>query len=342
MGYNTVMSLNLELVNSKTAWEDFLLAHSPQALFQSWLWGEVEKKAGHTVYRFGIYEDRKIVGLAQIFVVRARRGTFFHIRQGPVWAEQKKTFWTDFIALLAAFARKEGAWFIRVSPLIEDSPKHHELMDALHFVSAPIHEVDAERCWVLDLDKKDEELLMGMRKTTRYEIRRAQKSDVVIRKSTDTKDLQYFFALYAETSRRHGFVAHVSITEEFEVFSREDRALLLLGYHNKELIAGTILLLYGGQAIYHHGASRFSKVPVSYGVQWEAILEAKKRGIKLYNFYGIAPDDKPNHPWRGITLFKKGFGGREIRYLHAHDYALSPLYIIPKSIETIRRKMRGY
>lgn len=336
------MGLRLAPIESKPIWEEFLLSHAPQSLFQSWLWGEVEKKAGHSVYRFGIFDRNTLVGIAQILVVRARRGTFFHIRHGPVWKEQKKTYWKEFIASLRLLAKKDGAWFIRVSPLIENSPKNHELMKSVHFVHSPTHEVDAERCWVLDLDKSDEELLMGMRKTTRYEIRQAQKSVVTVQRSTDSKDLAGFYQLYEETSRRHGFVAHSSITEEFEVFAREHKALLLLGYYQKELVAGAIVLFYGGQAIYHHGASKFSKVPASYLVQWEAIAEAKKRGIKVYNFYGIAPDDKPNHPWRGITLFKKGFGGRQINYLHAHDYPLSPLYVVSMFIETVRRLRRGY
>ena len=336
------MSFTLTQIENKKLWEEFLLAHSSQALFQSWLWGEVEKKVGHTVYRYGIYEGEKIIGIAQVFVVRARRGTFLHVRQGPVFARNSEQFWTEFMNLLMPLARQVGAWFIRVSPMIDQTNDNKELLKKLHFIPAPIHEVDAERCWVLDISVSEENLLMGMRKTTRYEVRRAQKMDVTVQKSVASRDLKYFYHLYAETSKRHGFVAHLSIKEEFEIFAKEDKAILFLGYSEKELVASAIILFYGGQAIYHHGASLPSKAPVSYLIQWEAILEAKKRGIKLYNFYGIAPEDKPNHPWRGITLFKKGFGGREINYIHAQDYAVSPLYVIPKLIEATRRRLRGY
>jgi peptidoglycan pentaglycine glycine transferase (the first glycine) len=336
------MVLDLREIDKQSEWENFLLAHSPQSLFQSWYWGEVEKKAGISTIRWGIYAGDKLVGVAQAFVVRAKRGTYLHIRQGPVWSQQKNEWWKEFLRVMSKAAKKRGAWFIRISPQIEDSEENKKRMHTLGMRPSPMHEVDAERCWVLDIDKSDEELLMGMRKTTRYEIRLAQKSDVSVRISFDAKDLRHFYDLYKETSKRHGFVAHSAISEEFEVFNREEKAMLLLGFHKKELIAATIVLFYGGQAIYHHGASRFSKVPVSYLVQWQAIQEAKKRGIKLYNFYGIAPDDSPNHPWRGITLFKKGFGGREVHYMHAQDYALSPLYLVSKSVETVRRKMRGY
>lgn len=336
------MGLQLTSIDSKSVWEDFLNTHSPSALFQSWQWGEVEKRAGHTVLRYQITDGKTLLGIAQVFVVKARRGTYFHVRHGPVWKEQKAHHWKEFLDLLVPLARKEGAWFIRLSPLLENTEETKKLFSDRSMVPAPTHEVDAERCWVLDLEKSEEALLMEMRKTTRYEIKQALKLGVNVRKSEDPKDLTYFFELYAATSERHGFVAHASIQEEFEVFVREKKALLLIGSYEDKVLASTIVLFHGGQAIYHHGASISSKAPVSYLVQWEAIKEAKKRGIKLYNFYGIAPDDMPNHPWRGITLFKKGFGGRQISYIHAHDLPISPWYIIPKTIEAYRRKKRGY
>ena len=336
------MNLTLQPIDSKDVWEEFILSYAPESLFQSWLWGDVSKATGKTLWRLGIFDGKEMTGVAQTELVRAKRGTFLHIRHGPVWKKPGKTNWQEFVRMSIPMAKKEGAWFVRVSPPLANTQELRQLLTDAGMKRAPIHEVDAERCWVLDLDKGEEELLMGMRKTTRYEIRLAQKSDVSIRRSTDAADLVHFYTLYKETSKRHGFVAHSSISEEFEVFAKEGKAMLFLGFHEKSLLAATIVLFYGNQAIYHHGASITSRVPVSYLVQWEAIREAKKRGMKLYNFYGVAPDDKPNHPWRGITLFKKGFGGREINYIHSHDLPISPWYVIPRAVEGIRTRIRGY
>jgi lipid II:glycine glycyltransferase (peptidoglycan interpeptide bridge formation enzyme) len=336
------MSLQLQPATSKTQWEEFLTRHAPQSLFQSWLWGEVQEKTGQRVLRFTILDGKQLVGIAQVFVVRARRGTFLHVRHGPIWKEQKKEYWQEFTSIIGPVAKKEGAWFIRVSPLIALSTDPPFSFLDLGFVPAPIHAMDAEHCWVLDIDKSEEELLMGMRKTTRYEVKRAQKMGVSVIRSENIDDLKKFYALYDETSKRHGFVQHEGLTEEFEVFAAEKKAVLYLASMDNQIIAGALILFYGNQAIYHHGASLSSKVPASYLVQWHAFLEAKKRGLSLYNFWGIAPEDSLNHPWRGITLFKKGFGGRQLDYMHAHDLPISALYLIPKSIETIRRKMRGY
>jgi len=303
-------------------WDAFVLRYAPQALFQSWKWGEVEKKLGHKIWRLKWDND----AVAQVVKVSARRGTFLHVRHGPVVRD--KRFFKKILSDLKELAKHETAWFVRISPQVQTLPE-------LGLVPAPIHAMDAETCWVLDIEKREDELLAGMRKTTRYEIRRAQKMGMTVH--TGLKD---FLDLYRETSKRHGFVPHTGIREEVEEFEKD--AIVLNAAFEGRTIASAIILFWGEEAIYHHGASIPSKIPASYLLQWEAICEAKKRGKKLYNFWGIAPEDKPNHPWRGITVFKTGFGGREVRFLHAQDLPVSPWYIIPKTIEEIRKRYKGY
>jgi len=324
------MAYILQEITSSNAWDSFVKEHSPMALFQGWEWGEVVKAEGHKVWRFGWYDKEALVAVAQVQKVSARRGTFLHVRHGPILKDQKIAVWKMVLEDLKKLAGEEHAWFIRISPQIDaiSFPK-------LGFVPAPIHAMDAELCWVLDLDKSEEEILTGMRKTTRYEIRRAEKLGVTV--DTGLKD---FFALYTQTSQRHGFVPHSGIREEVEVFG--NNAIVLNAIFEGKTIASAIILFWGDQAVYHHGASIQSKVPASYLLQWEAIREAKKRGKKIYNFWGIAPDDRINHPWRGITLFKKGFGGRQMEFMHAQDYLVSPLAVIPRSVESLRKRLKGY
>lgn len=319
------MQLTLKDSTSSIVWDAFILKHAPGALFQSWQWGEVEKKLGNPVWRWGWFDGKRLAGVAQIEKISARRGTFLHVRHGPIgkinFEDVKKLAYT------------ERAWFIRVSPQVP--PEEEKLYKQLGFVPAPIHAMDAELCWVLDLDKSEEEILAGMRKTTRYEIRKAQKIGVNVAKS---RDIKQFLDLYDQTASRHNFVMHKGIKEEFDML---DTDLFVATYDNKPL-AAAIIVYFGATAVYHHGASIQSKVPASYLVQWEAIREAKKLGEKIYNFWGIAPEDKEKHPWRGITLFKTGFGGRKIQFMHAQDYPVSPLYVIPKTIEGIRKRLKGY
>lgn len=318
------MAATIKPIERPDVWEEFIARNSPTAYMQSWTWGKVVQRLGHHLWRWGWYEGEELIAIAQIAKVSARRGTFLHIRHGPIVVKNWKRVLSD----LGELAKREHAWFVRISPQVGKLPD-------LGLVPAPIHAMDAEICWVLDLHKPEHELFADMRKTTRYEIRRAQKLGVTVE---ETKSLGTFFELYQKTSERQRFVKHTGIAEEFEEM---DARCLVASYEGKAL-ASAIIVYFGDEAIYRHGASIPSKISASYLLQWEAIREAKKRGKKVYNFWGIAPDNKPNHPWRGLTLFKKGFGGREIKYIHAHDLPLSPLYIIPRTIETARKMFKGY
>ncbi|MBI1888387.1 MAG: peptidoglycan bridge formation glycyltransferase FemA/FemB family protein, partial [Candidatus Spechtbacteria bacterium] len=120
-------------------------------------------------------------------------------------------------------------------------------------------------------------------------------------------------------------------------------AQVFTAWYNNEPLASAIVVFYGNSAFYHHGASSsiYPKIPAPYLLQWRAILEAKKRGKKLYNFWGIIRDTGKKHPWAGITLFKKGFGGFQTDYLHAQDLPLSWKYWPSWVIETLRKKRRN-
>lgn len=336
------MNYQIKEITQPDIWDKFILCENPWSFFQSFAWGELQRTLGYEVKRWGVFQNSKLIGLAQTVIVRARRGTFLHIRHGPVWTKEfvaDSQVWRELLKSLRAYGEKQRAWFIRISPMVDDSETNREFLRQLNFRPSPIHRMDGEICWVLDLTPSENELLSGMRKTTRYLIRQAEKLGVVIEESTDISE---FTKLYFSTSKRQNFVPHQGIEEEFRLFNKNQRGRIYLGKYNNQVSAGALILDFGSQTIYHHGASYPSKIPVSYLLQWRAIQAAKKRGKKLYNFWGISSSDNPRHPWWGITLFKQGFGGRETQFLHAHDLPLSPFYGISYIIEMLRKFSRGY
>jgi len=336
------MSYTIKPVNDKSTWEQFILRVNPNALFQGWPWGEVQKKIGSGIERFGVYDASTLVGIFQTVDVCAKRGSFLHVRHGPVLANQSVQLWGVVLAFLREQARRKHMLFVRMNPVLEESPHMRLICSRFRLVPAAIHRMDGEQCWMLNLQDTEDEILAGMRKTTRYEIRRAAKEGAEVIATTSTAHFEEFMTLYQSTSIRQGFVPHKGLREEFQEFARFNQAVLYMGYHQGVAVSGAIILYYGKQAIYHHGASVRHKVPVSHAVQWEAIKQAKKRGMDVYNFWGIAPENSPKHPWNGITVFKKGFGGYTKDYIHAQDMPISPLYLIPKTVELIRRLTRGY
>lgn len=123
--------------------------------------------------------------------------------------------------------------------------------------------------------------------------------------------------------------------------SADNQCVLFLGSFEGKITGAAIIVYLGKFAFYYQSGSIESKVPVNYLLQWEVIREAKARGCTLYNMWGIAPPNQPNHPWVGLTTFKTGFGGYNKNYLHAQDLPLSPQYWLTYIIEKIPKTLRA-
>lgn len=337
--------LKIQEIKDKKTWEDFLSKAVFYPLFQSWNWGEVQKKLGKDILRVGLFDSRiGLIGVCLIIDVKAKRGHYLYLRHGPVLLEFTSSYFDQVLDYVKEIAKGRGALFIRLSPLIRKDLISGDFFKKRGFINAPIHNMDAETCLVLDLSKPEEELLKEMRKTHRYLIKKAQNMDIKIIQTQKISDIDNFINLYKTLSKRRGFVPHTGIKEEFEIFAKDDQVLLFLAQYKQEVISAALILFVGNMAVYHHGASSFGyrEIPASYLLQWEAILEAKKRGKKWYNFWGIAPDNVKNHPWQGLTLFKTGFGGEKREFLHAQDLPLNLWYWKTYSIEYATKLLKGY
>lgn len=336
-------SYKVKEVKGKAVWEKFVLGQEDSSFLQSWNWGETNRQVGEKIFRLGVFEGKKLVGVGLIIKTRAKRGDHFLIPGGPLINWKKPSQVSAFFDYVKDLARKEKVWFIRCRPQLRESPKSRKIFKSLGFRSAPMH-LHAETTWVLDITPGEEELLMGMRKTTRYLVRRSQKENLSIEMSQDPKDAAILYNLQEETVKRHGFVGFPKelFAAQLKTFGKEDQASLFIGRHKKEVLAASIFIFYGQTAYYHHSAStlKYPKIPASYFMQWEVIKEAKKRGCKTYNLWGISPVDNPRHRFWGVTLFKMGFGGERVDFLHAQDFPVSPTYWATYAFETLRRVRR--
>jgi len=334
--------IQIHTATNKKEWEQFIDAHAPDALFQRWDWGEVNTKQRNECIRFVYVDGKTVVGQAQVVVVRAKRGNFLHVRHGPILRVWNKRTFTFVIQHLKKIAAEKQCVSVRISPRIEKTDAILKLYVSEKGIASAIHAMDAEHAWVLDITKDLDTILAEMRKTTRYEIRKGEKSGVTVTSSSDVDSLAPFLSLYKETAERQHFVPHTGIMEEFAVYAKEGNASCITGYVDGKPYASAVILFAGSQGIYHHGASITSAIPVSYVVQWHAICEAKRRGMKHYNFWGIAPDNEKKHPWFGLSAFKKGFGGSENQTIHAYDFPISWKYGVLYLIEWVRKQQKGY
>jgi len=348
------MKIDFKEVKNKDIWEKFISKQKYTSIFQSWNWGDFERKMGNKFIRVGFYKGGELVALLPIKQVKALRGRYIHLRHGPIFDFEDKSIYEVIFEYLQAKAKESNCWFVRVSPLIEQSAYSRYEKHFINLRESPMHDVDAEITWVLNLDKSESELLDAMRKNTRYYINRAKRDGVKVEKLDDIQYLDIFWDIYKETFKRQNWHAYSKeyIKREFEILSRDKQIELYLAKYKGKYIAGSLIVYYNDQAIYHHSGTlaKYLKIPASYLIQWEAIKEAQKRGLKWYNFWGISPlieskgelHAKKGHPWEGLTFFKMGFGGEMREFIHARDLPVSPVYHFTRTFEVFEKWKRGY
>lgn len=333
-------------ITEKQIWERFLLSCEEKTFLNSWNWGEFQKAMNNKIWRFGFYEE-ELVSVALIVKTIARRGTFLVVPHAPVSkGENKKEVLKTLLEKLKELGKQEKADFIRINPVWQRSDENNKIFEELGFRPAPIH-AHPESSWKLDIIPSEEELLSNMRKTTRYLIRQAEKNrDIEIIQSNDIKDLDILDKIQEEVVKVQHFIPFSMeyIKNEFSVFNSDKQVSLFFGKYRGKIVAASFVLFWSEIGFYHHAAlsPQYHSLPISYLMQWEAIKEAKKRGCRLYDFWGyVNPQKNPKHPWAGPTLFKMGFGGKAYEYVRTMDYPLSFKYWLTYIFEKIRRTKRG-
>jgi lipid II:glycine glycyltransferase (peptidoglycan interpeptide bridge formation enzyme) len=176
----------------------------------------------------------------------------------------------------------------------------------------------------------DETMLAALDKDTRYAVRRAEREEVVVSRTDDAADrraIDELHALVLETQARAGFPRPP--LERYRVAWRalasRGRASIFEARRGGRLLASGMLVIEGDRSFYlFSGSVREErgepKRYASYAMQWAMMRHARDRGVHQHDLWGIAPEDAgPEHPWHGVGLFKKGFGGRAVTWAGSWD-----------------------
>lgn len=253
----------------------------------------------------------------------------------------------QFLENIKKIAKNSSSIFFRLEILNDFDTKIIEKLKQNGFIKA-FEEIQPEWRQIIDLSRSEEEILAQMKQKGRYNIRVAQKHNVMIEKSQNIND---FYQIFLQTAKRDGFeIRHKQYFEKlFEIFGPNEIAELWLAKYNGETIAAVIATFYEGAACYIYGASsnEFRNLMAPYLLHWQVIRRAKEKDCQSYDLLAIAPailaesrrEGVENHKYAGITRFKEQFGGRKVQIVGSWDLIYKPgWYWLFKKAESFRRK----
>lgn len=303
-----------------------------KSFLQTIEWLKFQESMGHKTWRFddGAFKANIIkidipFGKNYLYVPHGPELDFDSIKSG-LENEVRK-----FTGQLKLLAKENKSMFVKVEPLADS------IMEILfpHGFKISRKNIQPKKTVILDLDKSEEELLSDMHHKTRYNIKVAEKHNIILE---PISDFEAFWSLLNKTANRQKFSTHPKkyYKKMLDFFNKDGdiKTQLFSAMFEGRPIAGALMLTYKDTAHYLHGGSDYDhrQLMAPYAMHWGLIQEMKRQGFRYYDFGGSEGDK-----WPSLTRFKLGFGGQVTEYPGSFDLPISKFwYFVYKVFQKIR------
>ena len=312
------MKFNLINDNSQSQYIAFCdsINHSGVWHYPDWVKFQLASGRGKAACNFAIVDDdNRIIAGGSYIVQHSSFGiNFAYVPAGLLYSRIDDEVYSCFVDGLSELSKKYGTVFTQldsITPINEEyskiinSAKNHKLNEKL-----PIP------AWtnIIDLSMTEDEILTQMKPKGRYNIKLAEKKGVRI-EVRPKEEVETFYELLKATTERDHFRPN-PLQYYKDMLANIPDSLLMFALHEDDILCGGIFTYTANQGLYYYGASSNVKrnLMAPYLLQWTALLEAKKRGCKYYDFMGIADPNNPNDQLKTVTDFKLKFAGTVLQF----------------------------
>lgn len=294
---------------------------------QSQEWEQLQKDLGETSF----YREEENFSYLAI-VKPAPLGCYLYLPYGPV-AKTNDGFRCA-LKELQNLAREKDAVFIRVEP------RNPAFMKLFPDNTKKTHDLNPKETWVLDLTGTDDVFKNRLPSRLLRYYRNMQKNGIIIEKSHRPDDIKYLLNLQRALAKEKNISTFSEKYLKTEL--KQPFATLYLVKQGTNILAAGLVFDYDKTRYNLQGAQTDEgrKLHATGILTIQLIKDARDKGLKLFDFWGIAPEGAPsNHPWAGFTNFKKTFAGYEVDFAGTYDLILKPAkYRLYQFLRNIRRR----
>ena len=311
------------------AWDEFLELNTDAGFRQSsWYVAFTGSKSFGTVLREGATVVGGAIIIKRLFTPKM---CYYYIPDGPVFLKGDSEAGQEqvFSAIMEFIERKrqkdqQVVSHLCINPLWEHMPSFVTgFQESSHFYGLP------RNTQYIDLSPSESAILTQMKPKGRYNIGVAQRYGVLITEDTSTQGVEDFLNICEEMYARKslGEFDRNFFRELVPMFSTSERGSVFFAEYQGVRLATALVVYFGRTATYWYGGSRaiHRNVMAPYLLQFEIMRKAKARGCRCYDLFGVTPQSEGFSSWTNFSVFKRKFGGRELRRVPTLEYIYDPV-----------------
>jgi len=309
------------------AWDNFLEAHPEAGFMQASWWADFRANVGYEHFAIILRHNGVILGGALVQKYLFGPGNcFYYIQDGPVLPSEESDAAEVFAAILQSVENHRAKETDKVSHLrIEPRwPRMPAFVSGFRPLAIRDNYVEPRATLCVHLQPSEEDILAQMKPKGRYNIRVAQRHGVSIVEDNSEQGIADFLRLYADMTERQEI--NPKPADYFKalipILTSVGRGSIFFAEYGGCRLAAALVVLFGQTATYFYGASldEHRHVMAPYLLHFEVMRKARGLGHQWYDFWGIGPENEPDHPWANFSTFKRKFGGREFNIVPTIDY----------------------
>jgi len=304
-------------------WDTFVSSLPLGHHVQTSLWGQVKNTLGYRAMRLIVSEDGRIVAGGQ-FLIRKLMPfvSIAYMSKGPILST-----WDPTLAQVVIYGLKRAAQTNHFLVLALQPARYEQ-----EFKSVLLNngfrpswlELAPTATIFIDLTQGVDQILKGMKRQTRQNIKRSQREGITTRAGSES-DLSTFYELHVTTSQRQGFTPYPEeyFTRMWQVFSKQGLISLILAEYQSKPVSALLLVSFGNTVIPKTlgWSGEHAKRRPNDAVFWASIQWAKARGHRTFDMEGVDREGAeltlsgqhlPEALRHTPDFFKLGYGGEVV------------------------------
>jgi peptidoglycan pentaglycine glycine transferase (the first glycine) len=280
-------------------------------------WAAAKGRTGFEVREVAV--ETSVLGTVKLFLYVRNVPGIGRMAYGPMWPNVFSG--KDASSVVAALREAAGDCFmVRLEPAVAQSELDEKAVKTAGFVSTAGRHNQYLSTLIVDLSVPENDALMSLHKTARYDIKMArEKFNVVCEKLEISEEtVKALTDINRETKQRKQFYARAEgfLQDYWNEFHYQGQGNLYAATHEGKIVAMAYVIVNGQKAFYKDAGSVSNSTGAASALQWFIIQDLISRGVKSYDLCGALANGKEseNDPLWGVYKFKRKFTKNLVTY----------------------------